>query len=237
MTEITFGKIEAEFRDNQVIVKQISTIFAKEIRRYSRIPDDVCNICLLPENKCQNHPLFLDEKKESILNGLLVASYYKKRPFNRITEEITLIRSNDNLPKNNLLFIIFKEIIKAAVSKFEKNFDIISCPPTMYNSIKEIIKESALELNIPYMPIEKLIDYDKKLHDKKKIRDARNSDEINELVMKMYKPNGKDHTGIKNLLLVDDIIKTGATINRISNLLKNQGVRSVYGFAWLRATG
>ena len=42
---------------------------------------------------------------------------------------------------------------------------------------------------------------------------------------------------IKNLLLVDDIIKTGATINRISYLLKIQGVKSVYGFVWLRATG
>ncbi len=167
----------------------------------------------------------------------MVASYYKKKPFNRITEELTFIRSRDNLSPNNLLFIIFKEILKAAVLRFDRNFAIITCPPTKYNSIKEIIKVTALELDISYVPINKFIKYDEKLHEKRKIRDIQNSDKAIDLVRKIYRSNNENYSEIKRLLIIDDIIRTGATLNRISYILKTQGVKSVYGFAWLRAIG
>ena len=237
MTEITFGKILAEFKDNQVIIKQLNPIFEKEIRRYTKIPFNTCKTCLLPQQKCQNHSIFIDKNNEPILDGLMVASYYKKKPFNRITEELTFIRSRDNLSPNNLLFIIFKEILKAAVLRFDRKFDIITCPPTKYNSIKEIIKVTALELDISYVPIIKFIKYDEKLHEKRKIRDIQDSDKIIDLVRKIYRSNNENYSEIKTLLIVDDIIRTGATLNRISYILKTQGVKSVYGFAWLRAVG
>lgn len=237
MTEIKFGRIIAEFKNNQVIVKQINPIFEKEIRRYTRIPNDVCNICLLPQEKCQGHQFFIDDKNDPILDGLMVGSYYKKNPFSRFTEEMAYIRSRNNLSPNNLLFIIFKEVLKAAILNFEKNFDIITSPPTKYNSIKEIIKETAADLNISYVPIEKLINYDKKLHKDKSVRDGKDSNKIFELVQKIYKTNDEIYSGIDNILISDDVISTGATINRISYLLKMQGVKSVYGFAWLRAIG
>jgi len=237
LTEISFGKIKAEFKDGQVIIKQINPFLEKEIRRYTKIPENVCSICLLPKDKCQNHPFFLDLEKMPILNGVRVASYYKKNPFNRITEELTFIRSRDNLSPGNLIFIIFKEILKAAILKFKIGFDVITSPPTIYNSINMIIKRAAFELNIPYLPIEEFINYNKKIHSKKKIRYITDIDKIAEIIKLIFKTKGMNFPDINNLLLVDDLIRTGATINRISYLLKKQGIKSVYGFCWLRTIG
>ena len=95
----------------------------------------------------------------------------------------------------------------------------------------------ALELDISYVPINKFIKYDEKLHEKRKIRDIQNSDKVIDLVRKIYRSNNENYPEIKSLLIIDDIIRTGATLNRISYILKTQGVKSVYGFAWLRAIG
>jgi len=237
LTEINFGMIKAELIDNQLSIKQLNPKFEKEIRRYARISENSCKICLLPSEKCQNHDFFLDKNEKPILNMIKVASYYKKKPFNRITEELTFIRSRDNLHSDNLIFIIFKEILKTFIFKFGIIFNTITSPPTKYKSIKKIITKTAEELKISYTPIETLIQYNEDLHNKKKIRNINDPKKIADLVREIYKTKNKDYSEIENLLIVDDLIRTGATINRISLLLKEQGIKSVYGFTWLRTIG
>lgn len=93
------------------------------------------------------------------------------------------------------------------------------------------------ELNISHQPIQSLISYNKKLHNKKKLRNVYNMNEAFSLVKNIYNNNYNDHSNLNTILIVDDVIRSGATINRIAYLLKNQGVKSIYGFAWLRAIG
>lgn len=108
--------------------------------------------------------------------------------------------------------------------------DVISCVPLSskrlrrrgYNQAELLAKEIAKSLNIPFMPLLK------KNKDNPAQSGAKSAKERLSNVVGVYSLQGKTRLEGKTVLLVDDIVTTGATLSECARMLRKAGAERVY---------
>lgn len=118
-------------------------------------------------------------------------------------------------------------------TKFE-NIDVITCVPISKERLKDrgfnqaqiLAEKLSNKINIIFDGniIKRIVNTESQTH-LTKIERANNLSKAFEVC------DNKDLKG-KNILIVDDVITTGATMNEIAKLLKNKGANKVYGITF-----
>ncbi len=113
-----------------------------------------------------------------------------------------------------------------------KDIDCICCVPSKFKStfvrgydhVKLLAKLMSKHTGIQFQPLLKLVG-------KKKPQHTLNATERLKNLRGKFAPNPKCRYNFKdkNVLLIDDIMTTGATINECSRVLKRNGAKNVYG--------
>jgi len=135
-----------------------------------------------------------------------------------------------------------KIIANFLVNKFKeepnfKNVDIITCVPTTLKRLKDrgfnqaelIAKEFCKQINRPYTKL--LLRVKNTPTQTHLTREERIENLKGAFELLVDKSNIKD----KNILIIDDIITTGATMNEIALLLKKNNAKHVYGLTFCHA--
>lgn len=130
------------------------------------------------------------------------------------------------LPISHEMYNTYKQYIS------NKDIDCICSVPSKfkntfirgYDHVKILAKLTAEHTGLSYYPL-------LKLNRKKKSQHTLNAEERLKNIRGSFKINNKcqyDFKG-KNVLIIDDIMTTGATISECSRVLKRKGAKNVYG--------
>ena len=114
--------------------------------------------------------------------------------------------------------------------------DVISCVPLSYKRMRKrgynqaelLAKEIAKALEIPYMPLLK------KTKDNPAQSGTKNAKERLKNVADVYSMQSKASVEEKTVLLVDDIVTTGATLSECARILRRAGAERIYAATYAR---
>lgn len=235
------GSIEAQNTKKGLEIYQFLGPIKQQIRLYPPLPQDQCEICGSSNDKKCHSGFYMEDKKVLIPNKLHFIGYYKRKGIDRLSEDIRLMRSLNPCNTHHIAYEITIASIQAVISGIKVKFShVISIPSRMGTKpcIIAITKFLAKNINAQYLYPENWITHDYKLHEKTHVRNVNDYEQRKNLISKIFLPlkeNFSHELDGANILLVDDIVQTGLTMNRIGSILMNCGAELIHGFAWARA--
>lgn len=175
--------------------------------------DELCKIC--GKSPCQC------EKGKMIYDSCFAACYYEG------TARKGIISLKSNMGVNAAT--LFADIVYKRISENGVSYDMIIPVPMSkkkqlsrgYNQAEIFAEALGERLNLP---VEKsaLIKADSEIE-----QHTLNSEERAENVKRQFSANSKVYLKNKNIILCDDVMTTGSTINFCTGLLKTMGAKSV----------
>jgi len=209
------------------------------IRSYPRLPQDVCDVCCAPRDLLNCHRGFITNKDELIPSKLLVVGYYQKQGIDRLTEDVWKTRSSSN-DFYNLSARIMEALAKLTLVETSESYSHIFLIPSRSGKktlLAKITEKISNEFNLELLRADDWLYYNKELHNQVHIREVTDFKKRMKLVLELYKPKNDIPYSIGNsrIILIDDIIQSGLTMNRIGSILKYYGANDIHGFSWLRA--
>ena len=203
---------------------------------------DVCNPCFLKTNNTNDNILFNSIEYIDKIRALCV--YNEGLNKNSIKSLIFYLKSNYN---NSYYFNTVSKMLLNHYHKFILEYDIICCVPMYWTRfIIRSFNQSEILSNFIHMNAEKLYDHKMILQNnlikksrftglqkaatttKERIANVKNSFTVNIKSNSLFCSHPKElYIKGKNILLVDDVITTGATANECAKVLKKAGAASV----------
>ncbi|MDD3145232.1 MAG: phosphoribosyltransferase family protein [Candidatus Gracilibacteria bacterium] len=187
----------------------------------------VCYVC---KGKTKNFEVHDGCKKDVYYDKVIILKHYKSKIISKLVKDAKFYNKKE----------IFEEFSDLVYDKFLLNnkiinlndFVVISIPSYFtrkifrgYNSSDIFARFFSGKSKIIYLKnVVKKIRYTKqqsKLSKKERIINLKDSFVINQKFIEKIKN--------KNVIILDDVISTGTTLNEISKLLKNNGVKYVIG--------
>jgi competence protein ComFC len=169
--------------------------------------------------------VFVTAHYEGVIKKLIKT--YKYKSVKDIGEVLTmLIWYSTALPKVDL--ITYVPIIKKKLSK------------RGFNQTEIIARELSLLMKVPYLPllskVGKYKDQASMESKEDRLNNLKDSFVISPLYKKYLKENDlrnkkKNEDEINSILLIDDVITTGTTLNEAARVIKECGIKKVYGYA------
>lgn len=233
------GEISSKFENNKIVVFQKMGSITQKLREYTRIPNDACPICCAPNSLSSCHNSFMSNSSELIPSKLISIGFYDKQLACRLTEDFWRVRAS-----SGEYYTIEAKILEAAalliINDMKENFTHLFHIPSRENKkmlLKQISRRIASKLDLFYLESKDWINHDNVLHQEIHVRKTKNSVSRRELVNQLYIPKYDLLNDLHDakILLIDDIVQTGLTMNRIGSILKKYGADKVIGFSWLRA--
>ena len=215
------------------IDSHICDICSKELKTLSKTVSNICVDCI--KNKPYYDKLRYVCKYDEGIRKIIQDFKYR--------DKIYL-----NIFLGNLLYKKFQEL-QTTLRKEDEAIDYIIAVPMykkklrkrMYNQAillaKYIGKKSNIEVLYNILERKKLGKSQVYLTQKERLKNVKNLYSLNKKILYNNKKGDRKETTIldkKNILLIDDTITTGATINNISKLLKNYNIGKLYVFSIAR---
>jgi ComF family protein len=196
------------------------------VKNTIEVPSPICSIC---GNPCNNEdlcprcriapPLFTSLRSYAVFKG-------------PIREAIHRLKYKDDLGMGEML----SRLMISSLEKLNWSLDIVTCVPLGlvrfeergYNQANLLARPTALFMRLPYSP--RLL---------VRIKETRTQvgltvPERQKNMAEAFKVTSKSVRG-KNVLVVDDVATSGATLNACARALLDGGASKVYGFSLARA--
>ena len=210
----------------------------QNLRTYPPLPEKRCPVCMSSKYLKSCHRGFLNESNNLIPSKLMIAGYYKKDEVDRLTEDFWKARSLPRASYSTETPQILEAVARLIIQSSNLNYTHTFCIPSIRNKLLPLIaKNVSKTLGIKFLNPDEWINHNVALHEKKHVREIDVFNKRNKLISELYKPLEKLENKLKDakILLFDDLVQTGLTMNRIGNILVGYGAQIIHGFAWLRA--
>lgn len=187
--------------------------------------DSICYVCKWNTNNFEVHEKC---KKEVYYDKIVVLSHYKNKIIKQIIKDFKFYSKKDI--KDDFWYYLGELFFNNEIYKNYLDYVIINPPMSFFKKLKRWYNQSELLAKIiskdTNIKLEKniIIKY-------KKTRQQSNLSRIERLenLKDCFKINKKliDKIDNKNIIIVDDVISTGTTINEISKTLKQNWAKKV----------
>jgi len=234
------GNIEAEFQSGKIIVYQMKGEIKQILRTYPPLPEKRCPICMSSKYLESCHRGFLSESNNLVPSKLMIAGYYKKDEVDRLTEDYWKVRSLSTAGYSTETPQILEAVARLIIKSSNLIYTHIFCIPSRRNK-KELLpliaKNVSKTLGIKFLNPDEWINHNAALHEEKHVKEVDDFNKRNKLISELYKPFKKLENKLKDakILLFDDLVQTGLTMNRIGTILVSYRAQIIHGFTWLRA--
>ncbi len=210
--------------------KKYGRYLCEDCQKELLIQEPYCYICKAPSRHFETH--FYCKKEYIYFDAVFVCTHYKKFPIQKLLKDAKFYQKKDVLED---LSDILVQYIQNHV--FESKNEILLLPTPMYfwKKIKRTYNQS--EILVQHIWEKYWYQYDQNIL--KKIKSTQAQSHLSKWkridnLKNSFKINTKRQDQLKNktCILVDDVASTGTTLNELSKILKENGVKKVYGLVF-----
>ncbi len=225
------------YKYSQFFIKLFELFFPEKCsvcnKNISYLENSICAVC-------KNEIFMLDKNRCLVCSGKIIRSkcsicsnryiYFDKNiSIFLYTDIIKLMIHSFKFKSNLRIGQYFSNIIAIKIKEMGVDVDYITAVPMTkkrkqkrgYNQAEVIAKKVAKIINLEYKKL--LIEHEKITAQKTLTYNERFLNALDR-----YAPKKKIDIGDKNIIIIDDVFTTGATINECSRILKKMGARQVF---------
>ncbi|MDD3793267.1 MAG: phosphoribosyltransferase family protein [Candidatus Gracilibacteria bacterium] len=191
---------------------------------------DFNSVCYVCKGKTKNYEVHETCKSDIYYNKVIILKHYKSKLISKIIKDAKFYNKK-NLLEDISHYLYEKFIINEKMIRLE-DYTIVSTPSHFLRRLKRGYNTS--DILCKHFSKISFIDYKKEVliktkNTRQQSKMIRNDRLIN--LQDSFKINKRhiDTIRDKNIIIIDDVISTGTTLNEISKLLKTNGAKYIIG--------